>query len=145
MNTAALVRKLARTCGGCRFFGLGTLPAHPRFRQSLLAACQASMSTSRAEDSWDRVLDVLSSLIKNIKRADGKNWRDAHENMPVYLRRLGIDNAVQQLSVIHVAGTKGKGSTCAMVESMLRSSGYSTGLFTSPHLCDVRERVRING
>lgn len=32
-----------------------------------------------------------------------------------------------------------------MVESMLRASGYSTGLFTSPHLCDVRERVRING
>lgn len=38
-----------------------------------------------------------------------------------------------------------QGSTCAMIESILRASGYSTGLFTSPHLCDVRERIRING
>ena len=43
------------------------------------------------------------------------------------------------------AGTKGKGSTCAMAESMLRQCGYRTGLFTSPHLIDVRERIRING
>ena len=50
-----------------------------------------------------------------------------------------------KLKVIHVAGTKGKGSTCAMVEAMLRESGYRTGLFTSPHLVDVRERIRING
>jgi dihydrofolate synthase / folylpolyglutamate synthase len=47
--------------------------------------------------------------------------------------------------VVHVAGSKGKGSTCAMLESCLRSSGYTTGLFTSPHLTDERERVRING
>ena len=38
-----------------------------------------------------------------------------------------------------------QGSTCAMVESMLRASGYKTGLFTSPHLCDIRERFRIQG
>ena len=38
-----------------------------------------------------------------------------------------------------------QGSTCAMVESMLRASGYRTGLFTSPHLCDIRERFRIQG
>lgn len=38
-----------------------------------------------------------------------------------------------------------QGSTCAMIDSILRASGYSTGLFTSPHLCDVRERIRING
>ena len=38
-----------------------------------------------------------------------------------------------------------QGSTCAMVESILRQCGYKTGLFTSPHLVDVRERIRING
>ena len=38
-----------------------------------------------------------------------------------------------------------KGSTCAMVEKILRTAGYRTALFTSPHLCDVRERFRIDG
>lgn len=46
---------------------------------------------------------------------------------------------------VHIAGSKGKGSTCVMLESCLRSSGYTTGLYTSPHLIDERERVRING
>ena len=46
--------------------------------------------------------------------------------------------------VIHVAGTNGKGSVCAMVESILRAHGYRTGLFTSPHLVTFRERIRVN-
>ncbi len=46
---------------------------------------------------------------------------------------------------IHVAGTKGKGSTSAMVESILRSAGHRTGLFTSPHLHSFRERIQVNG
>jgi dihydrofolate synthase/folylpolyglutamate synthase len=46
---------------------------------------------------------------------------------------------------IHVAGTNGKGSTCAMMESALRVSGFRTGLYTSPHLLDPRERIRIDG
>ena len=46
---------------------------------------------------------------------------------------------------VHVAGTNGKGSTCAMVESALRASGVRTGLYTSPHLVEPTERVRVNG
>ncbi len=56
-----------------------------------------------------------------------------------------LGNPHLAVPVVHVAGSKGKGSTCAMLESCLRSSGYTTGLFTSPHLTDERERVRING
>jgi dihydrofolate synthase / folylpolyglutamate synthase len=48
-------------------------------------------------------------------------------------------------STIHVAGTNGKGSTCAMIESALRASGLSTGIYTSPHLVEPTERIRING
>ena len=46
---------------------------------------------------------------------------------------------------VHVAGSKGKGSVCAMVESILRKAGFRTGLFTSPHLHSYRERVRVGG
>jgi dihydrofolate synthase/folylpolyglutamate synthase len=46
---------------------------------------------------------------------------------------------------IHVAGTNGKGSTCAMLDSSLRAEGYRTGLYTSPHLVDPRERIQMDG
>lgn len=49
------------------------------------------------------------------------------------------------LRVIHVAGTKGKGSTCAYLERLCRSVGLKTGLFCSPHLISSRERIKING
>ncbi len=48
-------------------------------------------------------------------------------------------------TVIHVAGTNGKGSTCAMIDSMARASGHRSGLFTSPHLIDFRERIQVAG
>jgi len=54
-------------------------------------------------------------------------------------------NPHHRLAVIHVAGTNGKGSVCAMLESVLRASGFKTGLYTSPHLIDFSERFRING
>src|SRR5205085_12097357 len=47
--------------------------------------------------------------------------------------------------VIHVAGTNGKGSVCAMIDSICRARGYRTGLFTSPHLVTFRERIRVSG
>jgi len=51
----------------------------------------------------------------------------------------------RELLCIHVAGTNGKGSVCAMLERMLRTAGFKTGLYTSPHLVSLRERIRING
>jgi dihydrofolate synthase/folylpolyglutamate synthase len=53
--------------------------------------------------------------------------------------------AAASWKVIHVAGTNGKGSVCAMIDSILRAQGYRTGLFTSPHLITFRERIRVNG
>lgn len=60
--------------------------------------------------------------------------------------RCGITfDQLDTLSVIHVTGTKGKGSTCAFCESILRHHGYRTGFYSSPHLYEVRERIQING
>lgn len=56
-----------------------------------------------------------------------------------------LDNPHHRLKIIHVAGTNGKGSVCAYLERILRENGYKTGLFTSPHLLDIRERIQING
>ncbi|RDW75425.1 hypothetical protein BP6252_06567 [Coleophoma cylindrospora] len=61
------------------------------------------------------------------------------------LPKLDISiNDINHLNIIHVAGTKGKGSVCAYTESILRASGAVTGLFTSPHLTTVRDRFRIS-
>jgi dihydrofolate synthase/folylpolyglutamate synthase len=51
----------------------------------------------------------------------------------------------KELKFIHVAGSNGKGSTCAMLESVLRQAGYRTGLYISPHIQDFRERMQVNG
>lgn len=59
------------------------------------------------------------------------------------LRRLG--NPQDKLSFVHVAGTNGKGSTCACIASILKSAGYKVGLFTSPYIEYFEERIRING
>ena len=68
--------------------------------------------------------------------------------------KLGLENARRLIAtlriqlhsrVIHVAGTNGKGSVCAMLDAICRAQGYCTGLFTSPHLVNFRERIRVNG
>ncbi len=56
-----------------------------------------------------------------------------------------LDNPQNKFKSIHVGGTNGKGSTSHMLSSILQESGYKVGLYTSPHLVDFRERIRING
>jgi len=64
------------------------------------------------------------------------------ENIKYLLERL--DNPHKKLRCIHVAGTNGKGSVCAMISSILQNDGYSIGLYTSPHLERFEERIKIN-
>ena len=69
--------------------------------------------------------------------------------------KLGLENTQRlfeacgrpqdHLRFLHVAGTNGKGSTCVMMDSVLRAAGHRTALYTSPHLVDFRERVRVDG
>ncbi|MCS6850709.1 MAG: bifunctional folylpolyglutamate synthase/dihydrofolate synthase [Gemmataceae bacterium] len=65
------------------------------------------------------------------------------DRMRALLRLLGEPQ--QSFRILHVAGSKGKGSTSAMLAAVLSQAGYRTGLFTSPHLCDVTERIQVNG
>ncbi len=65
------------------------------------------------------------------------------ERMRALLRRLGDPH--ERVRLVHVTGTKGKGSTAAMLAAILRAAGYRVGLFTSPHLTDVRERIQVDG
>jgi dihydrofolate synthase/folylpolyglutamate synthase len=65
------------------------------------------------------------------------------DHMRTLLARLGDPH--RRLRIVHVAGSKGKGSTSAMLAAILRQAGYRTGLFTSPHLCRVEERFQVDG
>src|SRR5687767_6307129 len=56
-----------------------------------------------------------------------------------------LDNPHRAFPIVHIAGTKGKGSTAAMIAGMLTAAGYRTGLYSSPHLERIEERVAIDG
>lgn len=71
------------------------------------------------------------------------NYKMSLENLVVLDKTLNSTH--KELNIIHVAGTKGKGSVCMLLEFYLRSLNLKTGLFTSPHLYRVNERVRLNG
>ena len=64
-------------------------------------------------------------------------------NMRAVMARLG--NVQDKMPMVHVAGTNGKGSCCAMIERVLREAGYKTGLYTSPYIERYNERIRLNG
>lgn len=80
------------------------------------------------------------NYINGIPKFKAKNTM---EDTKAFLRRLG--NPDGKMRIIHVAGTNGKGSVCAYLDSILRAAGYRTALFTSPHLVDIRERFAVDG
>ncbi len=93
----------------------------------------------------DAAIEFLNSTI-NIERVrpdkvSSDVWK--LDRMRALMSVLGDPQDV--LEIVHIAGSKGKGSTCNMLEGMLQGCGYTTGVFTSPHLVDVRERIRVAG
>ncbi|XP_060838106.1 folylpolyglutamate synthase, mitochondrial isoform X1 [Rhopalosiphum padi] len=98
---------------------------------------------SNSYDDAVKMLNSLQSFTSKLTRHPG-NLKLGQVN--TFLNRCGVSyEDLDQLSVIHVAGTKGKGSTCVFCEQLLLHKGYRIGLFTSPHLISVKERFRING
>ena len=95
---------------------------------------------------WKKHMCTCTNLFQTILIQNGTHNEASLEKCVGFLHQSGITlSQLDQLGVIHVAGTKGKGSTCALTESILRQRKLKTGLFTSPHLVSFRERIRING
>ncbi|HLB95013.1 MAG TPA: bifunctional folylpolyglutamate synthase/dihydrofolate synthase, partial [Nitrospiria bacterium] len=87
-------------------------------------------------DSYQRAVDYLYQLQwHGIKLGLG--------NIQQILKALSDPH--QRYRTVHIAGTNGKGSTAALVAALLQAQGYRVGLYTSPHLVDFSERIRING
>ncbi|XP_030913174.1 folylpolyglutamate synthase, mitochondrial [Geospiza fortis] len=90
-------------------------------------------------------LQTNASYLEQVKRERGDPQAQL-EAMQGFLERSGLKvEDLDRLNIIHVTGTKGKGSACAFTERILRNYGLKTGFYSSPHLVQVRERIRING
>jgi dihydrofolate synthase/folylpolyglutamate synthase len=87
--------------------------------------------------------EYLSKSIDTLFKRTAFGIKPGLEVTSALLEKLG--NPQRTLKCVHVAGTNGKGSVCAMIESVLRASGFKTGLYTSPHLFRFNERFRMNG
>uniref|UniRef100_UPI004028D49F bifunctional folylpolyglutamate synthase/dihydrofolate synthase n=1 Tax=Acetatifactor sp. TaxID=1872090 RepID=UPI004028D49F len=83
------------------------------------------------------------AYLKDMPRFTVKKNPADNRDLKWFLKKLG--NPEQNLRIIHVAGTNGKGSVCAYMSSILQEAGYRTAVFTSPHLVDMRERFTVNG
>ena len=93
---------------------------------------------------FSEALEYLNSLYNFEKDARRRSAPDFHlEAISYVLRDLGEPH--RDYRVVHIAGTKGKGSVAAMITAILRHAGMRVGTYTSPHLIDLRERIRIDG
>ena len=93
--------------------------------------------------SYQETLDFLFSQLPMFQRIGKAAYKADLHNTIALLE--AIKNPERSFKSIHVAGTNGKGSTSHMLASIFQEAGYKTGLYTSPHLIDFRERIKING
>ena len=92
---------------------------------------------------YTTTLDYLYSQLPMFTRDGPSAFKKDLTNTIELCKRL--DNPQLKFKTVHIAGTNGKGSTSHMLAAILQTAGYKTGLYTSPHLKDFRERIRING
>ena len=93
--------------------------------------------------NYTQTIEFLFSSMPSFQEKGVCAYKPGLERVTAFCRHLG--NPQRNYFTIHVAGTNGKGSVSHMLASILQQAGYRTGLFTSPHLSDFRERVRVDG
>jgi dihydrofolate synthase/folylpolyglutamate synthase len=93
--------------------------------------------------NYPQVVDWLYSQLANYQKQGSSAYKPGLGNISALLQALG--NPHLNFKSIHIAGTNGKGSTAHMLAAMIIENGYKAGLYTSPHIKDFRERIKING
>ncbi len=101
------------------------------------------MKVEMQKMDYRRAVDWMCSALPMFQKIGSAAYRPGLENTEYLMDYLG--HPERGLRCIHVAGTNGKGSTSSMLASVLMEAGYRTGLYTSPHLIDFRERMRVDG
>jgi len=95
--------------------------------------------------TYQNAVEYLMSFVDR-ERTPGQKYQEEHYDLQGFRQFLaGLGNPQNSFKSILVAGTKGKGSTAALIESVLRQQGLKTGLYTSPHLISFCERIKIDG
>ena len=93
--------------------------------------------------NYTQTLEFLFTSMPSFQRVGGDAYKPGLERIAAFCQHLGTPQ--RNFYTVHVAGTNGKGSVSHILASILQQAGYRTGLFTSPHLADFRERIRVDG
>ncbi|KAL1550698.1 dihydrofolate synthase [Salvia divinorum] len=131
----------------CRFTALLLRPNNPLFAKSRAlpcASCRRLSTASSEAPEMDAFMEKLKNYEKiGVPKGAGTDSCDGFDlgRMRRLLHTLG--NPQSKFKALHIAGTKGKGSTAAFISSILRAEGYSVGCYTSPHIRSIRERITL--
>jgi folylpolyglutamate synthase len=121
-------------------------PQHPH-----VVACDLDEDGKALRDSTappprlHRAFKDAVEVVQKMTARKPNKCPDAFETTKRYLDRLGFAPILERIRFVHIAGTKGKGTTSAYTAALLQAYGFKVGLFTSPHLTDMRERTVVDG
>src|SRR5262245_6724512 len=111
---------------------------------STIASRPVSRPSATAIRTFRNAVAFLDTLPNFEKRPNGRHTANTFKISRMQRLLAALDNPQREFRSVHIAGTKGKGSTAAMLASMLQGNQFNVGLYTSPHILDIRERIKIN-